>query len=219
MGKTQYKKSSQTQDRILDVAEDLFAKQGFDATTTRQITAAAGVRNASVNYYFETKRDLMVAVIDRRFDSLRLEREEMLDRVNDVSSDAPAKIKAIVEAFVLPLAKLTQDDPIGWGNYNRIMAQLAIRSEWPQDDYSTKVNEIAKKFMARFQEVNPQSSPADVITAYQFMLGAVLFTFTTNDRFQQAGRTVVDPAQIVIDPQPLVAFLAAGLGKLMDVSQ
>ena len=68
MVKARYKKSSDTQCRILDAAEELFAQQGFEATTTRQITSLADVRNASINYYFATKRDLGVAVIDRRFD-------------------------------------------------------------------------------------------------------------------------------------------------------
>ena len=219
MGKTQYKKSNQTQERILDVAEDLFAKQGFDATTTRQITAAAGVRSASVNYYFETKRDLMVAVIDRRFDVLRHEREAMLAKV-DSSSDNPAKqITAIVGAFVIPLANLTKTDPRGWSNYNRIMAQLALRNEWPQDDYAEKVNEIAEKFMFRLKSASPATPPNDIIEAYQFLLGTVLFAFTVNNRFAQDSNDCSGLSQAAHSPLPLVTYISAGLISLFELDR
>lgn len=217
MGRTQYKKSSQTQDRILNVAEDLFAKQGFDATTTRQITAAAGVRNASVNYYFETKRDLLVAVIDRRFDVLRLEREAMLARVDNMSDDWRTRIQTIVEAFVFPLATLTKSDLVGWSNYNRIMAQIALRSEWPKDDYSVKVNKTAEEFVISLQTASPNASHDDAVGAYQFMLGAMLFAFAASDRFMRAHPNGSATYQTAVDPLPLVAFVTAGLIQLFDV--
>lgn len=219
MGKTQYKKSSLTQERILDVAESLFAKQGFDATTTRQITAAAGVRNASVNYYFETKRDLMVAVIDRRFDVLRREREAMLAKADSISDDPAAQIKTIVEAFVIPLADLTKTDPLGWSNYNRIMAQLALRNDWPQDDYTKKVNKIAEKFIEKLKVASPDTSLSDVIEAYRFLLGTVLFAFTENSRFSQAHIDASKLSQAAVNPQPLVIFISAGLVKLFGLDQ
>lgn len=219
MGKTQYKKSSQTQDRILDVAEDLFAKQGFDATTTRQITAAAGVRNASVNYYFETKRDLMVAVIDRRFDVLRRDREAMLAKVDCLSSDPPAQIKAIVEAFVIPLAELTRTEPRGWSNYNRIMAQLALRDEWPEDDYAEKVNKIAEKFIAKLMVASPASSLAELIEAYQFVLGTVLFAFAESDRFAHRRSDGAELSQAAENPQRLVTFVSAGLVAVFGLTR
>lgn len=214
MRKTQYKKSSETQERILDVAEDLISKQGFDATTTRQITAAADVRNASVNYYFKTKRDLMIAVIDRRFDVLRREREAMLAKVDAQSGDQPAQIKAIVEAFVLPLATLTQAEPVGWSNYNRIMAQIALTDELPQDDYTDKVNKTAEKFIVSLKAASPNKSMSEVVAAYQFVLGAVLFAFTENDRFASALEDGSQLSKAAKNPQPLVTFISAGLVQL-----
>ena len=50
---------------ILDAAEDRFARQGFDATTIKQIAADAGVNSALLYYYFADKEALYGAVVTR----------------------------------------------------------------------------------------------------------------------------------------------------------
>lgn len=42
---------------------DLFAKQGYDGTSTAQIAELAGVSQATIFKYFKTKQDLLVAII------------------------------------------------------------------------------------------------------------------------------------------------------------
>jgi len=52
--------------RILDAAEALFARDGFDATRTARITAQAGVGTGLLFYYFPTKIDLLRALLAER---------------------------------------------------------------------------------------------------------------------------------------------------------
>ncbi|WP_425298232.1 TetR/AcrR family transcriptional regulator, partial [Nocardia abscessus] len=51
---------------ILDAAEKLFAAQGFDATATAAIAAAAGVPKGLVFYYFPTKDSILSALMSER---------------------------------------------------------------------------------------------------------------------------------------------------------
>ena len=44
-----------TRQRILEVAQELFASQGFDATTTRDIAKAAGIATGTMFNYFNSK--------------------------------------------------------------------------------------------------------------------------------------------------------------------
>lgn len=46
---------SETVERILDAAEQLFAEKGFAETSLRLITSKAGVNLAAVNYHFGSK--------------------------------------------------------------------------------------------------------------------------------------------------------------------
>ena len=57
--------SQTTKDRLLDAAEQLFAERGYDATSMRELTTAAAVNLAAVNYHFGSKRELFAAVFDR----------------------------------------------------------------------------------------------------------------------------------------------------------
>jgi AcrR family transcriptional regulator len=53
--------------RILDAAEALFAKQGFTATTIKQIGSAAGLNPALIYYYFGDKEKLYHELLHRTF--------------------------------------------------------------------------------------------------------------------------------------------------------
>jgi TetR/AcrR family transcriptional regulator, repressor for neighboring sulfatase len=51
--------------RILDSAQELFAKRGPAAVSVRQVAEGAGVSHALVHKYFGSKDDLIKAVLDR----------------------------------------------------------------------------------------------------------------------------------------------------------
>ena len=56
--------SSNTRERILASARDLFARNGIRNTSIRAVAAAAGVDSALVHHYFGTKEQLFAAAID-----------------------------------------------------------------------------------------------------------------------------------------------------------
>ena len=54
--------------QLLDVAVDVFARQGFGGTKTKDIAAAAGVSEAIVFRHFLSKEDLYHAILDAKED-------------------------------------------------------------------------------------------------------------------------------------------------------
>jgi AcrR family transcriptional regulator len=56
---------SETVERILDAAEQLFAEKGFAETSLRLITSKAGVNLAAVNYHFGSKKALIPSLKTR----------------------------------------------------------------------------------------------------------------------------------------------------------
>jgi len=54
--------TSETRQRLLMAAGEVFAEQGFHSTTVRDICRQAGVNIAAVSYYFHSKEDLYAAV-------------------------------------------------------------------------------------------------------------------------------------------------------------
>jgi AcrR family transcriptional regulator len=63
---------SDTRDRILASARELFARNGIDKTSIRAIASAAGVDAALVHHYFGTKQQLFVAAIRIPIDPLQV---------------------------------------------------------------------------------------------------------------------------------------------------
>jgi AcrR family transcriptional regulator len=62
--------SSDTRDRILTSARELFARNGIDRTSIRAVAAAAGVDAALVHHYFGTKQQLFAAAIHLPIDPM-----------------------------------------------------------------------------------------------------------------------------------------------------
>jgi len=60
--------STDTKQRILDVALDLFTEQGYDGTSLRQIAEQLGVTKAALYYHFESKEDILMALHMRLHD-------------------------------------------------------------------------------------------------------------------------------------------------------
>jgi AcrR family transcriptional regulator len=56
--------SPQTKAAILDAARELFARQGYDATTLRGVAERAGVDGALPSYYFGGKGGLFAAALE-----------------------------------------------------------------------------------------------------------------------------------------------------------
>jgi AcrR family transcriptional regulator len=63
---------SDTRDRILTSARELFARNGIDKTSIRAIASAAGVDAALVHHYFGTKQQLFVAAIRIPIDPMQV---------------------------------------------------------------------------------------------------------------------------------------------------
>jgi AcrR family transcriptional regulator len=53
------------EERILNAAQRLFARRGFERTTTRELARAAGVAEGTLFRHFETKKAILVAVATR----------------------------------------------------------------------------------------------------------------------------------------------------------
>lgn len=63
---TRQQQALERREQIVETALQLFAKQGFDGTSTKQIAQAAGITEGLIFHYFATKADLLTAVLETR---------------------------------------------------------------------------------------------------------------------------------------------------------
>lgn len=64
------KEADERKNEILDAADELFAKKGFDGTSTNDILAKVGIARGTLYYHFKSKEDIMDALIERYNDRI-----------------------------------------------------------------------------------------------------------------------------------------------------
>ncbi|MFD7531309.1 MULTISPECIES: TetR/AcrR family transcriptional regulator [unclassified Streptomyces] len=74
MGSTPHQRRGNTRQRIQDVALELFAEQGYEKTSLREIAERLEVTKAALYYHFKTKEDILVSI----FEDLNRPVEELL---------------------------------------------------------------------------------------------------------------------------------------------
>jgi AcrR family transcriptional regulator len=85
--KTRPDRAAATRDRILDVAERLFAERGVVAVSNRQIGETAGQGNNSVvGYHFGGRSELVLAILRRHAAAVEQLRADLLTRVGPGSA-------------------------------------------------------------------------------------------------------------------------------------
>ena len=95
---------------LLLTAERLFAQQGVDAVSTREIARAAGQRNHSaVAYHFGSREQLVQTLLDYRMLPANSRRQALLDDVEAQGQTDNAR--ALVHVMIAPFVELLAQDP------------------------------------------------------------------------------------------------------------
>jgi TetR/AcrR family transcriptional regulator len=90
-----------SRDKILDVAEALFARRGFEGVGMREVADAAGLGKSSLFHHFRSKAQLYLAVLERLLAHLDERLREAL-----AAPDAPqARLDRWLDALVDALAE------------------------------------------------------------------------------------------------------------------
>jgi AcrR family transcriptional regulator len=92
---------SSKQSQLLDTAELLFSRKGFDGTSVRDIAESAGINTAMISYYFGSKEKLMEEIFERKSLNLRekvdaLLKEDRLDPLEKMFCLVDEYIEAIM---------------------------------------------------------------------------------------------------------------------------
>ena len=99
--------------RLLDAAELLFARHGYNGVSIRDIAAEARANISSVYYHFDSKQKLLEAVCRRRMVPVVTERKAAIaaaGKTDAAAGDAAARerIADLIAAFVGPTFRAAQ---------------------------------------------------------------------------------------------------------------
>jgi AcrR family transcriptional regulator len=99
---------STTPERIFEAAEELFAREGIDRVTLRQIARASGQGNvAAVQYHFGGKEALLAKIVERHQREIDERRRALL--AEHERSGEGEDLHALLQMLVAPLAEKLDD--------------------------------------------------------------------------------------------------------------
>ena len=97
--------------RLLDAAERLFGRHGYDGVGVRKLTKEARVNLGAVTYHFGSKEALYVETFMRRFRPTEIERRRLLQEAKAEAKDQPVPVEQIVDCMVRPPYQLGLKHP------------------------------------------------------------------------------------------------------------
>ncbi len=165
----------QKKDLILEVALELFAENGFHATSVSQIAKKAGISKGLSYNYFDSKKEILDEIIQKGFDSVFSN--------FDINKDGILSEEEFIY-FIRQGFQLMRENMRYWKLYYSLMLQPKVAESF-QEDYTGK----AKPFIAKlFQFIVSKGSSdpeGDVMVISALLEGAYLFAITAPEIFPE----------------------------------
>ena len=205
-----------TKEKILDVAERLFADHGFAATPLRQITAEAGVNLAAVNYHFHSKEALLSAVLERKVQPVNVRRIELLDRALSEAGESRPSLKKVIRAFIQPVFE-ARGAGIELSSFSRLMARLASEpDEWAVAVMSRHMQAVIERFIPAFAAALGTGNRVTVAWAAHLSMGTMahsLMGLPVVHKMTGFDPCLSTPAEHL---ERLISYIAGGMRALAE---
>ncbi|KRB82390.1 hypothetical protein ASE00_10000 [Sphingomonas sp. Root710] len=205
---TQRAGGDQTRERILDVAERLFASAGFDAVSMRQVGTDADVPFALVSYHFGSKLGLYKAVFKRRSGTLTTQRLDQLKSI-ELGPDLRENLIEVARALVEPLLLLRETES------GRTFAQLLAREvhdpvEGGRGIVEEYLDPIGVAAVDVLRRAAPDVADERFYWAFVFAVGALSTNLAGTGRVERlsGGKYRADQHRVI---DQLDNFIAGGL--------
>jgi AcrR family transcriptional regulator len=212
---------ARTKARILDAAEALFMEHGYEATSLRTITTAAGVNLAAANYHFGTKEELFQSVLTRRLDPMNQARVDLLTRLEAKAAPAALPCDRILLALLLPALNLARDPAHGGKDFLRLLGRAyADPAPFIRRFLSGQYAVMIARFKAAFGRALPHLPAKELSWRLHFIMGALSYTLAGTDALKLIAE--LSPHETTSDEillRRLAPFLLAGLNAPLPDSR
>ena len=202
--------SNARSERILDCAEALFCRFGFDGVTLRKIAQAAEVDVALTSYYFGSKANLFDNVLSRRGEMLNMARRQALEAAKHRAGGGPVPIEQIIAAFLQPLALVQGAEKSDWGNYCALVAYVNNSPALGKQTMQKHFDALVREFTDAMRETYPETAPENIYWCYYYMSGALSLVLANTGRIDNISEGLCQSDDFEQAYQRMIPFMAAG---------
>ena len=197
---------SDTKTKILDVAEKLFAENGIQATSIRQIVKEAELNVASIHYHFGSKEAVIQEIISRRLGPINTTKIKRLAEIEESAGDQIPDLEDVLRAFIEPHIHMRQVAGDKVRIIMKLMVQLDDNTIKSQVMHESSMIEVHHHYMNVLHKILPDLSPPELHWRFKFILGSLhAFMVEHHAPFQ---RDEISDEEII---NCILTFLMAGL--------
>jgi AcrR family transcriptional regulator len=165
--------------QIIETAERLFAKKGFDGTSVRDIAEEAGINVAMISYYFGSKEKLMEAIFEVKIGRVQMRVEELL---RDTSMIPMQKVYTLIDEHIERVFTSQQ--------FYRIMICEQVSNSNPAimekvKQLKLKNTELIAELIKEGQKKGDFKKKVDVVLMLNTMIGTVWQAIISKDYYKE----------------------------------
>lgn len=184
-----------SRDRVLDVATELFAEQGYDATSVAQVIERAGLTKGGFYHHFASKDALLYEV----YGDLITRQLEQLDAILAQHLPPAEALRAIITDLVVSTAASSRRAMVFWRELHRLDDEHTSSYRTARRRYHDSVRKLIRDGQASGAFARVASADTITFTIFGVINELPLW-------YRPSGRK--KPAQIATE---LADFVLAGL--------
>lgn len=176
-------KGQRTRTAILDAAERQFAERGFDGVSLRQIMEEAGVQMGQVQYYFPTREDVIVSVLERRLDDVTEVYRAAVEQMEARHPQTPDDLECVISAVLLASRTWLSSDDVGRHRYLRMLGLATMNFSQPDyvRSHGQAFRPLNERVVAVLARLYPAQDEGRVLSAYHLIEANLLSLYVNID--------------------------------------
>ncbi|MBU2966529.1 TetR/AcrR family transcriptional regulator [Amphritea sp. 2_MG-2023] len=209
---------SATAKKIMLAAEVLFAEQGFAETTMREITSAAKVNLAAVNYHFGSKKGLITAVAEKYLTPLVANLNSALSERLTLDADKTITAEELLEILMRTLLRVGKVKRFALPVCMRLLELIYMKNQSELRD--EMINQYRGSFTCFIDLLRKDSaimSDEEFFWRLHFLMGSIIFTLSNFQTLVALEmREFERAAEVERTLHRLIPVLVAGLHARAD---
>lgn len=175
-----------TREKILAAALQIFSERGFEGARTRDIAERAGANLGLIKYYFDTKEQLWKAAVDRAFEILTRDFQELMAPSSEV--DERVALEQMIRRFV----RFCAESPEFIRLMNDEGKRDGPRMRWLVDRHVKPMYELVRRRVESAQ-AKGMIPAIPVVSTHYIMVGAAGLLFSQAPECERM--TGIDPTE------------------------
>ena len=175
----------------------------------RAVASQANVDAALAHYYFDTKRGLFEAVLDRRAGVVFAERMEALNRYETQWGDK-VEVEGAIAAFLLPLLEQANKGDEVWREYFRLIAHVNNAPGGGGPSEKAYFDPVVHKLISVVKRALPDAHEEDLYWCFHFLTGSLTLALSRTGRIDRLSGGICSSDDLESLAPRMIRYCTAG---------